>query len=56
MSMCHRCGEHRSNCICTPSKSEAKRLKAMDAPERTLPDEIVDDWYNKLLEYRARSL
>jgi len=34
--MCHRCGEHRSNCICTPSKSELKRRAAQtDAPERT---------------------
>ena len=34
MSMCHRCGEHRSHCICTPSKSELKRRAAMGAPER----------------------
>ena len=32
--MCHRCGEHRSHCICTPSKSELKRRAAMGAPER----------------------
>ena len=43
--MCHRCGEHRSNCICTPSKSELKRRAAQtDAPERTPLSERLKEY------------
>ena len=40
-------------CVCADGPCSEFPCKS-HAPERTLPDEIVDDWYNKLVEYRAR--